>query len=220
MRTHRLILCLTLLLTLGACSSTRKAPVAPKPVAKAQVRKDYLKPGDIRRVRTGEFVKTYHMGRSVSGRNGSTLHEAHRVYRLEKPSRWNLARDQPPLASTGPVNRIVDSAFTPPSQSQAIRAELNRQREVTGELESARDELKATVATARAKLSEASKSAAVVGPLKKEIERLRSENEALRQVRHSNGDSGEAKSKNPGDALREWGAGLDGKSSEQGEQDQ
>ncbi|MFT5471176.1 MAG: hypothetical protein ACI8UO_006309 [Verrucomicrobiales bacterium] len=59
-----------------------------------------LKPRDIERVRTGEFVKTYHVGRSVRGRGGAAMHEAHRVYRLEKPNRWNLMRDQPPLAST------------------------------------------------------------------------------------------------------------------------
>ena len=53
MSIHRILICTLLALTLGACSSTRKAPVASKPVAKAQVRKDYLKPGDIRRVRTG-----------------------------------------------------------------------------------------------------------------------------------------------------------------------
>ena len=185
MKTYRLtILCLIPILGLSACSSTRKAaaPVKPAPATTAQGKQIILKSVDQRRVRSGEFVKTYHVGRSVSGRNGGTLHEAHRVYRLEKPSRWNLARDQPPLASTGPVNRVVDSAFTPPPESQAIRAELKRQRASAEQLEQARDEMNAAVATAKARLADASKSADLIAPLQQEIEQLRSENASLRRT--------------------------------------
>ena len=222
MSIHHTITLLSLVLTVGlsACSSTRKQVKVPKPAPVAKIRKDYLKPDDIQRVRTGEFVKTYHIGRSVSGRSGSTLHEAHRVYRLEKPSRWSLARDQPPLASTGPVNRVVDSAFTPAPESQAIRVELNRQRDATKALESARDELENVLGTARAKLSDSSKHVGLAGSLKREIELLRAENEALRQARSASGDSAGAKPENPGNALREWGAGLNAKPSDKGEQGQ
>ena len=210
MNTYRIIICLVLTFGLSACSSTRKPAALAKPLPTAQVQKDYLKPTDIRRVRSGEFVKTYHVGRSVGGRNGSTLHEAHRVYRLEKPSRWSLARDQPPLASTGPVNRVIDSAFTPPPDSQAIRAELKRQRETAEQLEHARDEMNAVVATARTKLSDASRSADLIAPLKQEIEQLQGENATLRRAQSSDRLRPAAKTGKPGDALRQWGAGLDG----------
>ena len=174
---------------------------------RAKVRQDYLKPRDIKRVRTGEFVKTYHVGRAVDGRGGNTLHEAHRVYRLERPSRWSLARNQPPLASTGPVNQIVDSAFQPAPESRAIRAELNRQRTVSEELERSRDELVDTLTQMRSKLTDSADKADVVRSLRSQIEQLQAEL-AVRPEQAKAADQEAIKP--PVNALQKWGDQLEG----------
>ncbi len=197
------------LLAASACSSPPK-PVAvePKPLSKAQVRRDYLKPADIKRVRTGEFVKTYHVGRSVRGRSGSTMHEAHRVYRLEKPSRWNLARNQPPLASTGPVNQMIDSAFKPTPKSTALRAELNRQRELSAELTEARDQLKVAVKQTADGLTHTATALQENQKLQGEIDRLEAENAALnRALAHETSSSPNGDPER--NTLKEWGDKLE-----------
>ena len=192
---------------LPACSSmSKKKPVEAPKAAPYIWQKSLLKRGDLERVRTGEFVKTYHVGRSVSGRRGNVLHEAHRAYRLEKPSRWNLARDQPPLESTGPVNRVVDSAFKPAPQSQAIRAELNRQREISTELERTSDVFTETVIAAKAQLNQSKLRSAALADLQKEIVRLREENTALQKAAPV---PAESEPESPAEALRKWGKDLD-----------
>ncbi len=201
-------LALISLIGLSACQSPPKPTSVPPPLPSAKVRHDYLKPGDIERVRTGEFVKTYHVGRSVKSRGGSTMHEAHRVYRLEKPSRWNLARNQPPLASTGPVNRVVDSAFKPAPESKAVRAELNRQRGLAKELEDASETLRTAARTARDKLNETANDKLDRNRLENEIDRLEGELAALRKVNASSATPYQ-ESDSPSSELKQWGEKLD-----------
>ncbi len=191
-------------LVLGACTS------APKPIPMPQknrlpqeeVRQEYLKPDDMRRVRTGEFVKTYHLGRSVRG-SGKTMHEAHRVYRLEKPSRWNLTRDQPPLSGAGPVNKIVDTAFKPAPESKAITAELNRQRELSEELEAAQTAMQEVLTESRNRLQDSTTQIAALGEARRRIAELEAE---LRQLRHSApSEVPEDVEEVPANALKAWG---------------
>jgi len=196
-----------LTLCVVSCSTPPRVSHAPiKPVPRPTVEKHYLKPADIRRVRNPEFVKTYHVGRSVGGRRGSVMHEAHRVYRVEKANRWNLSRHQPPYASTGPTDKIVDTAFKPAPESKAIRAELNRQRELSTELEAASDSLTETIVQAKARLGGASTTASAIAALKSETARLRNENAKLRQQQSA--ISGPKTEEAPGDTLRQWGASL------------
>ncbi|MEZ5325841.1 MAG: hypothetical protein R3F19_12365 [Verrucomicrobiales bacterium] len=199
-------------LGLAACSTPPKpTPLAQKVVSQAKVRHDYLKPRDIERVRTDEFVKTYHIGRTVNGRGDSTMHEAHRVYRLEKPSRWNLARDQPPLASTGPVNRVVDSAFKPAPESAAVRAELNHQLELSAGLEQASDELTQMLGKAQRKLADSATSGGAVDQLERQVQALKAENTVLKR-RQSISEASVNNSENPApNALKNWGDNLESK---------
>ena len=134
------------------------------------------------------------------------MHEAHRVYRVEKANRWNLSRHQPPYASTGPTDKIVDTAFKPAPESKAIRAELNRQRELSTELEAASDSLTETIVQAKARLGGASTTASAIAALKSETARLRNENAKLRQQQSA--ISGPKTEEVPGDTLRQWGASL------------
>lgn len=196
-----------LVLCVASCSTPPRVSKAPiKPVPRATVEEHYLKPSDIRRVRNPEFVKTYHVGRSVGGKRGSVMHEAHRVYRIEKANRWNLARHQPPYGSIGPTDKIVDSAFKPAPQSKAIRAELNRQRELSTELEAAGDSLTETIMQAKARLGDGSATASAIAALKTETTRLRAEN--VRLKRQQPPASATSSDEEPSDTLREWGARL------------
>ena len=139
------------------------------------------------------------------------MHEAHRVYRLEKPSRWNLARDQPPLASTGPVNQVVDSAYKPAPESAAVRAELNHQLELSAGLEQASDELTQMLGKAQRKLADSATSAVAVEQLERQLQALKAENTVLKR-RQSIPVASENSSENPApNALKNWGDNLESK---------
>ncbi len=198
-----------LAILLASCSTPpRSSTAVQRPLPRATVEKRYLKPQETERVRNPEFVKTYHVGRSVGGRRGSVMHEAHRVYRLEKASRWNLARHQPPLASVGPTDKIVDPAFQPAPESKSIQAELNRQRELSAELEATSDQLTETIVEARAKLGDgAAATASTIAALKAETVKLREENARLKRSQ-SVETTIKPKPERPDDALRQWGASL------------
>jgi hypothetical protein len=214
MRSHSILLLVIYALGLPACSSLSKK----KAVATAPVKNSYtwqqkrLKPADNERVRTKEFVKTYHVGRSVSGRRGGVLHEAHRAYRLEKPSRWSLARNQPPLASHGPVNKVVDGAFKPAAQSQSIRAELKRQQALSEELEATSNAFTETVISAKEQFRASKSSGDALAHMRKEIMRLREENNALKKATPTPEEP--ATSQSPSDALLKWGKKVDESSSD------
>ena len=198
------------LVGLSACATapkSKRVPSAPQP--RAELREVSLKPTDVKRVRTPEFVKTYHLGRSVRGRNGKTMHEARRVYRLEKPSRWNLRRDQPPLASTGPVNKIVDSAYKSAPQSKEIQAELNHQRELSARLEEAHAELVDAVDKARGRLAATVEGAGEIKSLRSELKRLRSENESLKRSQSDSIPLPDVPATPPAERLKKWGEQLD-----------
>ena len=194
----------------AACSSTPKHTTVTKP-PREQLRSVQLTTEDTRRVRTGENVKTYHVGRSPSGNGGRVMHEAHRVYRVEKPNRWNLARNQPPLASTGPTNKLIDPAFRPAPDSKAIQAELNRQREIGNEIAETREALIDTLGSARARLYETIEDAEVSAVLRQEVSDLREENQKLRSGVSSPSLPAKEASESPTETLRKWGKTLNGK---------
>jgi hypothetical protein len=208
MRTHSILLLVVCALGLPACSSMSKKKIATAPVKNPYAwQQKRLKPYDNERVRTTEFVKTYHVGRAVSGRRGGVLHEAHRAYRVEKPSRWNLARHQPPLASRGPVDKVVDAAFKPAPQSQAIRAELKRQQALSEELEATSNAFTDTVTSAKARLQASKSSGDALAHMRKEIVRLREENNALKRATPT--PEAPPISQSPADALLKWGERVD-----------
>lgn len=68
-----------------------------------------LDPHDVSRVRLGEQVHAYHLGRLPS-KDRREMHEAHTVYRLEQPSRWDTRLPATPMDSRGVVLGIIDPA--------------------------------------------------------------------------------------------------------------
>lgn len=68
-----------------------------------------LNPHDISRVRLGEQVHTYHVGRLPS-HDRLEMHEAHPVYRLEQQARWDTRLPATPMDSRGVVLGVIDPA--------------------------------------------------------------------------------------------------------------
>ena len=64
---------------------------------------------DVSRVRMGEQVHAYHLGRLPS-KDRSEMHEAHTVYRVEQPPRWDTRLPATPMDSKGVVLGIIDPA--------------------------------------------------------------------------------------------------------------
>lgn len=84
----------------------------------------------IEAVRYAEVVRAYYVGRYVDPNHPETMHEQHSVYRIESSAQWNLHPGSPATANL--LNPPPDSAFVPPPANDAVIAEMNRQREVTG----------------------------------------------------------------------------------------
>ncbi len=68
-----------------------------------------LDPHDVSRVRLGEQVHAYHLGRLPS-KDRREMHEAHTVYRLEQASRWDTRLPATPMDSRGVVLGVIDPA--------------------------------------------------------------------------------------------------------------
>lgn len=68
-----------------------------------------LSPYDVSRVRLGEQVHSYHLGRLPS-HDRQQMHEAHTVYRLEQEGRWDTRLPATPMDSRGVVLGVIDPA--------------------------------------------------------------------------------------------------------------
>ena len=68
-----------------------------------------LEPTDVSRVRLGEEVHAYHVGRLPS-HDRQEMHEAHTVYRLEQNAKWDTRLPATPMDSRGVVLGVIDPA--------------------------------------------------------------------------------------------------------------
>ena len=108
------------LVFVASCASRPQLVVRPAPPAAVE---------PVEAVRYSEVVRAYYIGRFVDPNHPETMHEQHPVYRIETSARWNL---HPGSASTANLlNPPLDAAFEPPLSSDAVIAEMNRQREAT-----------------------------------------------------------------------------------------
>ena len=108
------------LVFLVSCASRQQYVFQPVPPAVVE---------PVEAVRYGEIVRPYHIGRFVDPNHPETMHEQHSVYRIETSARWNLHPG--PLNTASLLNPPPDAAFSPPPTSDALLAEMNRQRETT-----------------------------------------------------------------------------------------
>lgn len=77
---------------------------------------------DQSRVRLGEEVHAYHVGRLPS-RDRREMHEAHTVYRVEQDNRWDTRLPATPMDSRGVVLGIVEPSRNEVPQSTIIEQE-------------------------------------------------------------------------------------------------
>ena len=78
-------------------------------------------------VRRPEEVRQYRFGRYVDPGSRLLMHEAHPVYRIERPAAWNLRPDGASKGTRTVINPPVASA----SPDDATVAEINKQKAAT-----------------------------------------------------------------------------------------
>jgi hypothetical protein len=114
-----------LLLAIG-CSSTKEAARANREpetivVAPIQVPGMDLPQEDARRIRSGENIRPYYVGRYIDPQDRTVMYEYNTVYRVEHEPQWNKA--------PRPVNTLPSgqpTRFIPDMQSQALITEFKQ----------------------------------------------------------------------------------------------
>lgn len=119
----------------AGCESLQKKPadaatpmVGPAPVV-APVAGSDLDPTNLEKVRVGETLKSYPVGRYVDPADTNVMHEAHVVYRKEAGASWNLNPNAPTVVPLGPVLAVADPAKPPsplPAELERKMAEQNQ----------------------------------------------------------------------------------------------
>jgi hypothetical protein len=130
----RIVLLAALVASSAGCATLVKKPLpaasAPPPApAVAPVSGTDLDQTNTEKVRVGESLKAYPVGRYVDPRDSDLMHEAHVVYRREAGSSWNLNPNAPTVVPLGPVLAVADPARTPgplPAELEAKMAEQNQ----------------------------------------------------------------------------------------------
>lgn len=132
MKISPLILCAAVALCAG-CESLQKKPVvsAPPPLTTpaAPVAGTDLDDTNAEKVRVGEALKAYPVGRYVDPKDPDLMHEAHVVYRREAGATWNMNPNAPTVVPLGPVLAVADPAKTPaplPAELEQKMAEQNQ----------------------------------------------------------------------------------------------
>ncbi|MFZ5495446.1 MAG: hypothetical protein ACOZE5_08950 [Verrucomicrobiota bacterium] len=130
--TSVVFLCVVALLSAGcqALNGKPAAVAAPPPVpAEAPVSGTDLDQTNLEKVRVGETLKSYPVGRYVDPADANVMHEAHVVYRKEAGASWNLNPNAPTVVPLGPVLAVADPAKTPaplPAELEQKMAEQNQ----------------------------------------------------------------------------------------------
>ena len=154
MKTNVIILCLTL--ALAGCETvpppkTKPPPVPPSPVEAPPppVAGTEIDQHNMEKVRVGEALKAYPVGRYVDPTDPNVLHEAHTIYRREAGAAWNLNPNAPTVVPLGPVLAVADPARVP----SPLPAELEQKIAEQNQLMSALIEQNEALATQLAKLN-------------------------------------------------------------------
>jgi hypothetical protein len=112
---NKIIILSALALSLAGCQTPKKAaPPPPPPVVVAPVAGTELDQNNLEKVRVGEALKAYPVGRLVDPNNPNIMDEAHTVYRREAGASWNLNPNAPTVVPLGPVLAVADPAKSPP----------------------------------------------------------------------------------------------------------
>lgn len=134
MKINPLILCAAVMLCAGCETLDRKTGAATAPLSQpapavTPVSGTELDQTNVEKVRVGESLKSYPIGRYVDPADPNVMHEAHVVYRKEAGASWNLNPNAPTVVPLGPVLAVADPAKTPgplPAELEAKMAEQNQ----------------------------------------------------------------------------------------------
>jgi len=110
-------------------NSAGTGPVLSPAPAVAPVSGTDLDQANTDKVRVGETLKSYPVGRYVDPNDPNVMHEAHVVYRKEAGTSWNLNPNAPTVVPLGPVLAVADPAKTPsplPAELEQRMAEQNQ----------------------------------------------------------------------------------------------
>ena len=134
MKTNATVLCLSL--ALAGCETVappnaKPLPAPPPPVEAppSPVASTQIDPYNMEKVRVGEALKAYPVGRYVDPADSNVLHEAHTIYRREAGAAWNLNPNAPTVVPLGPVLAVADPARVPnplPAELEQKIAEQNQ----------------------------------------------------------------------------------------------
>lgn len=117
-------------LFLSSCAHESAVKII-KPVPRKEWR--HLDREDARRVRHPESVRTYYKGRTLD-KDRLTMNEAHRVYRVENQSRWDLRPLNSQLDSPGYPTGLFDETVRTVSDDSIVTAERSRLKAMEGKL--------------------------------------------------------------------------------------
>ena len=120
-KTDLIVACVALLLGAG-CTSAKKKPSVAAALPVAPVSGTELDQHNVEKVRTGETLKAYPIGRFVDPNDPNVMHESHVVYRKESGANWNLSPNAPTVVPLGPVLAVAD----PSLQANPLPAELEQ----------------------------------------------------------------------------------------------
>ena len=130
MRINKLLICVAVVSLCGGCQTNVKKTKAPPPVEPpVPVAGTDLDPHNVEKVRVGETLKAYPVGRFVDPNDPNVMHESHVVYRKEAGAGWNLAPNAPTVVPLGPVLAVADPATQPnplPAELEQKVAEQNQ----------------------------------------------------------------------------------------------
>ena len=117
----RIILTLPILL-FAACASRPPKKIVIVPAVMGSLPVD-----ELANVRRPEEVRAYRFGRYGDPGSRMVMHEAHPVYRIERPVGWNLRPDGTSKTARAPASAPV----VPAPADDAVVAEINKQKAAT-----------------------------------------------------------------------------------------
>jgi hypothetical protein len=118
---------------LQGCAS-KQAYLPPVATYKSSLKELYYK-DEKESLRSQEQLKAYPVGRYMDPNNPNIMHEAHTIYRLEKPSKWNQKPNKPIVVPLGPTYAITDPNHMKSPISEALEQALLAQTEIMQELQ-------------------------------------------------------------------------------------
>ena len=140
-----------LALTLAGCQNlTTKASRVPPPPPVVQppapVAGTELDQNNMEKVRLGESLKAYPVGRLVDPNDPDVMHEAHTVYRREAGANWNLNPNAPTVVPLGPVLAVADPAKEPNPLPAELEQKIAEQSQLMASLIEQNEALSAQLA--------------------------------------------------------------------------